>query len=457
MTALAATLRGRGLTSAAVSATGLAAAVLFAAWIGWVLSWSAFLAVFFGALFGFVCIVLLTGVLGTTTFLVVLLPWLVVLSDLLPSAAATFTATLIVLGLGVIAVRTTPVHRYPFGLKLGMTLFFLPMVISLVAEGSGEQYIEVAKYALFPAAVLVVTRITIGRETGQVVWAALVSATGALSLHLALGLSGVGKIGTKYGSGELLVYADAHNLALLASCVAAGAIASRLRLPLKMAVFGLAASVTLATGVRSALISLFVLMVGALAWSRSRRVAIVLACVGVGAILWSGVGHVAESRYKESERVGEFARFETAGSGRGEIWRIAVDNYLSSGAGEWIFGTGLRSIPKFERKELGSALVGHSDIVQVGVELGVVGLLGFALIWFALFQGAHGRLPLLALGSFAAVNGSLEYSGPLVLALMLTMAAYAVRRHRSGAVDRHEHAHAAEPRSAPAYSSQPGS
>src|SRR5919204_3708500 len=120
MTALATTLRARGVTSAAVSAVGLVAAVLFAAWIGWLLSWSAFLAVFFGALFGFVCIVLLTGVLGTTTLLVVLLPWLVVFSDLLPTASATLTATLIVLGLGVIAVRTKPVHRYPFGLKLGI-------------------------------------------------------------------------------------------------------------------------------------------------------------------------------------------------------------------------------------------------------------------------------------------------------------------------------------------------
>jgi hypothetical protein len=453
MTALASTLRVRSLTSAAVTATGLAAAVLFAAWIGWLLSWSAFLAVFFGLLFGFVCIVLLTGVLGTTTLLVVLLPWLVVFSDLMPTAAATFTATLIVLGLSVIAVRTTPVHRYPFGLKLGMALFFLPMAISLVAEGSGGQYIEVAKYALFPAAVLVVTRITIGRETGRLVWVALLSATGALSLHLALGLSGVGKIGTKYGSGELLVYGDAHNLALLASCVAAGAIASRLRLPLKMAVFGLAASVTLATGVRSALIGLVVLMVGALAWPRSRRVAIVLACVGVGAVIWSGVGQVAESRYQESERVGEFTRFETVGSGRGEIWRIAVDKYFSSGAGEWIFGTGLRSIPKFEREELGSALVGHSDIVQVGVELGIVGLLGFALIWIALLRDAHGRLPLLALGAFAALNGSLEYSGPLVLALMLTMTASAAMRSPS----RHGNAQAALSRSAPAYSNQPSS
>jgi hypothetical protein len=376
------------------------------------------------------CVVVRTGVVGVALITVGALPWLTVFDALVPRLTATLVAAAAV---GALLVLTSTGERvtYPVALQLGLILLFVPIALSLAGEGSGEQLVEVGKYVLFPAMAIVLARARPTPGTRTVVIGTLLSAAAALVVHLMLGLVGVGSIGTYYGSGELLVYANPHHLALLASCVAAGSIRAPFSINWRVAIFATAAVVTIATGVRSALAGLLILVLATVIWSRARKTALVLLIVAVGAVFWTGVQKVAESRYQTSQSIGEFNRFETVGSNRGQIWSTAVADWRASGPDGWFFGTGLRSIPKFEIKRLGQALVGHSDVVQVGVELGVIGLLGLLLIWISIVLTAAERLPLLTLGAFGALNGSLEYSGPIVVGLTLCLGIGAANRLRT--------------------------
>jgi hypothetical protein len=376
------------------------------------------------------CVIVRTGVVGVALLTLGVLPWLTIFDALVPRLTATFVAAGAVAALFVLTSTGRRV-AYPVSLQIGILLFFVPMAISFAGEGSSEQFVEASKYVLFPAMAMVLARARPTREMRTVVITTLFSAGAALVVHLVLGLIGVGAIGTKYGSGELLVYADAHHLALLASCVAAGCIRAPVSMRWRIAIFACAAVVTIATGVRSALVGLLALALGTLIWSRARKTAIVLVVVAFGAVFWTGVQKVPESRYQTSQQLREFSQFQTAGSNRGEIWSTAVKDWRAAGPSGWFFGTGLRSIPKFEIKRIGQPLVGHSDIVQVGVELGLVALLGLVLIWISIVATAGERLPLLTLAAFAALNGSLEYSGPLVVALTLCLGTAVAQRSHS--------------------------
>jgi hypothetical protein len=75
----------------------------------------------------------------------------------------------------------------------------------------------------------------------------------------------------------------------------------------------------------------------------------------------------------------------------------------------------------FERKRLGETFVGHSDVIEAMVEMGLIGLAGLILIWRVLIERAESKLPLLVLGSFALFNGVLEYSAPVIIGLLLTL------------------------------------
>lgn len=367
------------------------------------------------------CVVVRLGAVGVAVLALGALPWLTVFDALVPHLSATLVAGVAVAALLVVTYREQRV-AYPVALQVGLVLFFIPILASLAGQSSGAQLIVAAKYMLFPAMAIVLARAKPSRETRLIVTATLVSSAAALLVHLALGLLGVGSIGTYYGSGELLVFANPHHLALLASCVAAASIRAPFSLRWRLAIFGCAAAVTIGTGVRSALVGLLILVLGTLLWSRSRKTALVLIVVAVGFVLATGVQKVPLSRYQTSQKIGEFTQFQTVGSNRGAIWTTALTDWRAAGPSAWFFGTGLRSIPKFEIKRLGAALVGHSDIVQVGVELGVIGLAGLILIWSSIIQTAGERLPLLTLGAFGALNGSLEYSGPIAIGLTLCLA-----------------------------------
>jgi hypothetical protein len=145
-----------------------------------------------------------------------------------------------------------------------------------------------------------------------------------------------------------------------------------------------------------------------------------LVSLGVVAIFVSGAAAVVGARLRIGENRGEFESFGALGSGRGEIYLTAIDSWRAASPIEWFIGTGLRSIPRLEEEKLGEALVGHSDLVEVGVQLGIIGLIGLILIWCVLIAGARSKTPLLVLASFALFNGALEYGAALVITVLLT-------------------------------------
>jgi hypothetical protein len=135
----------------------------------------------------------------------------------------------------------------------------------------------------------------------------------------------------------------------------------------------------------------------------------------------SGAWHVLVTRFAYEQKTGQFSSFSALGSGRGGIWSTALHGWLRSSPLDWLFGTGLRTLELIEQQATGNATVGQSDLIQVGVELGLVGLVGLVLIWWTLLVRARSVLPLLVLLPFALFNGSLEYGAPLVVTLLLTL------------------------------------
>lgn len=110
------------------------------------------------------------------------------------------------------------------------------------------------------------------------------------------------------------------------------------------------------------------------------------------------------------------------GSGRLEIWETALRNWEQSGAGAWIFGTGFDSIRKFELKDVGQEFVGHSDLVEVDVQLGLVGFVAWMAIWLGLLHAGLRAIVPVPIAVYAVVNGSIEYVAPLAIGLALAAA-----------------------------------
>ena len=142
---------------------------------------------------------------------------------------------------------------------------------------------------------------------------------------------------------------------------------------------------------------------------------LVVVAVAVTAVLVSGVANVAVRRYSHAQQTGQFSSFAALGSGRGELYTAAIHGWSVSSPVDWVIGTGLRSIEVIEQKATGSPAVAQNDVVQVGVEDGLIGLIGLGLIWSTLISRARSKLPLLVLLPFSLFNGALEYGAPLVV------------------------------------------
>jgi O-Antigen ligase len=365
------------------------------------------------------------GLLGLALLLTATLPWLVVIGDLLPRLTATFTAGAAVALVILVVVPRSDGTNASLLLRIGIVCFYGPVLISLARNGSGEQLIQAAKYTVFPAMVFAVTEARNSRNLRSLRTVALWSAIAAVTVNLILGLAGINVTthdrGT-YQAGEILGLGGEHDVALLAGCVTAASVAAAASLKwIPIAAVG--AIATVATGVRSTLPGLAVLVIARMFASGARIRTIVLVGLAVLAVFVSGAAHVVESRYQTAQSRGEFKSFSALGSGRGKVYSAAFDGWRSSPPLDWIIGTGLRSIPRFEQERLGDyarALTGHSDVIEVGVQLGIVGLFGLLVIWWVLITRAPLKSILLVLGSFALFNGALEYSAPLVLALLFT-------------------------------------
>jgi hypothetical protein len=366
-------------------------------------------------LFGLGISMMRWGALGAAIPALAALPWLVILEGRIPHAMGTLSAAV---AAGALLFYVAPIsYRSPL-LPISSAFFVAVVLAHAVYIADGEQAIQACKYIAFPAIVLAVTNERARELLPPLKTPVLASGLAAMVFHLGVVAAGLGASGTYYGAGEKLGFAaeGPHALALMAMIIAAAGLTVR-RAWMQTAFFALGAVPVALTGVRSALLGLVVILIIYVIQSpNKRRSLLVLGAIGAVALAAGGLD-VALNRF--SAHPEEFSSFSSAGSGRGEIWSIAFDAWGAAGPGAWLFGTGLRSTVEFELAALGSAIVGHSDIVEVLVQLGAVGFVAWLGLWLGLLTSNLRGIVLLPILAFAMVNGSLEYVGPLTCGIFL--------------------------------------
>jgi O-Antigen ligase len=349
-----------------------------------------------------------------------LLPWMVISDDLIPPLLRTFTtaaaAGLLLAVAGVPKVRNALV---PIGAAIFVTVLLCQTVF---AEGS-EQIIQTCKDLVFPVMVLCVLSPrgrTVLMESRRLLVA---SGIAALTVHTMIIAAGLGAIGTYYGIGERLGFSPAipHELALLGVIVAAAGVTAAQQTPAKVAAFAVGAIPATLTGVRSALLSIFLVLIILLVQSRFSPRAI-LAVLGVVIVAFaSGAAGTVTARF--DRQAGELSGgVESIGSGRGLIWTTAITRWGDGDPVAWAFGSGLRAVNEFEIDELGQEFVGHSDVIEILVDFGVLGLVGWMLLWLGLLTSDLQRLILVPIFVYALVNGAIEYVAPLSYGLAVAAA-----------------------------------
>jgi O-Antigen ligase len=405
--------------SIAISAAAYALAVVLAVATGALLVKSPAAGVGLVALVGIGATASRLNRLGVVEVLVGLLPWLVIFDGLLPSLLKTFVTTAAAIALLALA---TPLRfrRYLGPVAAGM---FVAVVLGhAIFATESEQYTQVAKYMIFPAVALAVLSERGQERLPEARNLILGSCLAALAVHLGIIAAGLGQTGTKYEIGEKLGFGRGivHEMTLTFVVVAAAGLVSSRRLPVQLAFFALGVVPALLTGVRSALLALLVVIVIYSIRARFDRRAVTLIVVLMLVAFASGGAKIVAERFaKESKSETSLA---TAGSERGAIWTVAVTPWWNAGPPQWLFGTGLGSVEAAEIRELGTPFFGHSDLIEVGVTFGLVGIFTWALLWFALLRSPLEGIVLVPLIVYAVVNGSMLYVAPLTLGLVFSAA-----------------------------------
>jgi hypothetical protein len=205
--------------------------------------------------------------------------------------------------------------------------------------------------------------------------------------------------------------------------VACGGLAASKRISIRVLFLALGLIPALETGVRSAIIASVLVVLVFLVRSSLRLSHLFVVGTVTAVIIGSGVLAVAENRIAKDIQSGEFSSLSTAGSGRGAIWAVALRHYFGSGVRGIVLGTGLRSITQFEQQDLGAAFVGHSDVIEVGVQLGLLGFAGWIVIWLVLLTDASfSRIILIPLVVYALIDGVIEATAPLAVGMFLAAA-----------------------------------
>lgn len=356
-----------------------------------------------------------------------LLPWMVTLEGLMPNQVGTLIAS------GGTAVLLSMVWPLEFNSRLIplSAFFFLAVTLGHLALASDkEDFFQAAKYIDFAFVALAITSkrgMPLMPRFKRPVYGSCIAAMG---VHLVVILAGLGEVGTYYGAGERLGYTGEapHPLALMTMVIAAAGLCTSTSLR-KGLLFALGAVPSAFTGVRSALLGLATALLTFLGKSDAKlRAAIVLLVIAAIAFA-TGALDVLTNRI--ATQGNEFSSLSSAGSGRGAIWTAALNGWDHAGPWAWVFGTGLRSIPIFELKEVGVELIGHSDIVEVLVQFGVVGFVGWVGIWLGLLRSPANSIILVPILAFGVVNGSLEYVSSLTIGLILA-ACFADQRRLPG-------------------------
>ena len=348
---------------------------------------------------------------------------MVVFNDLMPTDLKTFTSAAATIAVCAYVWPIRPRNRL---LLWGMGFFLAAILYGSAIAASGAQFIQAAKYMVFPFMALAVTSTNARERLPRLLMPVLLSSGLAMLTQLVIIFTGRGSVGTYYGIGEHVGF-DAqspHELALMAIIVACAGLAASNRVVVRGMFLALGLIPAIETGVRSAVVAAaLVLLIFAVSSKLSLRHVFVVGAV-MAVMLASGVLAVAENRVAGNLQSGEFSSLATAGSGRGAIWRVALTHYFSSGANGIVLGTGLRSIGQFEHQDLGVTFVGHSDVIEVGVQLGLVGIGGWIVIWLVLLTDASlSRIVLVPVIVYAIINGAIEATAPLAVGLFLAAAA----------------------------------
>lgn len=358
------------------------------------------------------------GAIAVTLPALALLPWLVPLEGMLPRMLGTFTTAVAAGGLLVLSMPL----QWRIRLVPLAALAFAILVLGHALYATGEQQLIVAaKYLIFPAMAIAVSSVNAGAALARLRKPVLVSCLVAMGFHIVVIGLGLGQVGTYYDVGERLGFAAEipHALALL-GVVIAGAGLTLPHVGQQIAFFAAGAVPAAMTAVRSALLA-FVVMLAAFLWGsniRARAVLLLVAVALVAAI--SGAADVVTNRI--DSQAGEFSSFSSAGSDRGLIWTVALNGWVDSGPGAWVYGAGLRAAVDFEIQALAVALVAHSDVLEVLVQLGAIGLIAWLALWVGLLRSGLTPVIVLPMIAFGVVNGSLEYLPSLALGLFLAAA-----------------------------------
>lgn len=347
-----------------------------------------------------------------------LLPWLVILEGVLPAELGTLAAAA---GTAILLLMVWPLHFRSQLIPAAAFVFVVVVLGHAVFASDREEGIQAAKYLVFAAIALATSSESAREAMRELRWPVYGSCLAAMFVHLGVIAAGLGASSTYYEAGEKLGYAaeGPHALALISMIVAVTGLAAT-RNWQRIAFFGLGAVPAILTGVRSALLGLAVGLAAFLVRSDAKLRALAVLAVIATIAFATGAMDVVSARF--AENANEFSSFSTAGSGRGEIWTIAFNAWDAAGPWAWVFGTGLRSIVDFELASLGAELVGHSDIVEVLVQIGALGFAAWVAIWIGLLRSRSATVVLLPILAFGAVNGSLEYVASLTAGIVLAAA-----------------------------------
>jgi hypothetical protein len=347
------------------------------------------------------------------------LPWLVLTIDVTPRLTLTLTAALAAALL--LFPLPSDVGELPW---VAVFMFGVIVLAQLVESVNSFQRIEAAKYALFPAMVIVAASRDRRARLIEMRGILLVSSLAAMAVDEVSNVLHLGKVGAYYGAGEELglTAESPHEIALIGVMVCVACLLTVRDVRFRFLAAALAAIPALATGVRSALVALVVSLVVLVVKAGFRPSAVVGVVVVGGAVIFSGAGTVIASRFANSQRSGEFTTVADAGSGRGAIWTVALHTWATNGPAGMAFGGGLRSVDNATIQHLKENVVAQSDFVAMLVELGLFGVVAWLLLWLALIRSGVNWLVLLPLASYGFTNGAIEYVGAVVFGIALSAA-----------------------------------
>jgi hypothetical protein len=403
----------------------MAAAAAAAVAVGGLVARSPVVGISLAAALAIVAVATRVSLLGATQFLLALLPWMLVFDSFMPPLSRTLV-TAAAAG-GVLALSLPLRYRRMLG-PISAAVFATVILVWASLATDPDQLTQLAKVLIFPVLVAAVLSKRGQAVLPQVRNVVVASGLAALTVHLLVVTAGFGERGYRYGVGEKIGFGPEipHELALLAVVMAAAGLSMSERVPVRAGLFALGVLPALMTGVRSALVGIALILIVMLYQSRlSGRSLAIVGMVAAVALATGAQGALTE---RISADVEGGASVQQMSNERWIIWDAAIHSWSEPGPGTWLVGTGPVSIPAVVERAVGDRLIGHSDVIEVLVELGAIAFVAWLLMWLALFRGGLNPMLLIPIAVYAVVNGAIGYVAAMALGLVLSAACRAPPR-----------------------------